>query len=152
MLMLLTQHSPLLDDPSEDDLPRFGTAASIMRMLKLPDGRIRVLVQGVCRARILEFTRTRPHLQARIEKATDQPHDPSSIEKEALMRSVKRLLERASSLGKNLPSEVMVIAGRSFPARVRYGQLGVHPVVQVLTGRNPDPVSENCTIRGRKKN
>jgi ATP-dependent Lon protease len=80
-------------------------------MLKLPDGRIRVLVQGVCRARIKKILESRPHFLAAIERVDDQAHDPASIEKEALMRSVKRLLERASSLGKSLPSEVMVIAG-----------------------------------------
>jgi ATP-dependent Lon protease len=110
MILLAAQRSREEEEPEEEDLFGTGTVAVIMRMLKLPDGRIRVLVQGVCRARILEFSSLRPHLQARIEKADDQPHDPSSIEKEALMRSVKRLLERATSLGKNLPSEVMVIA------------------------------------------
>ena len=58
VVMLLTQHSPLLDDPGEDDLPRFGTAASIMRMLKLPDGRLRILVQGVSRARVEHFSQS----------------------------------------------------------------------------------------------
>jgi ATP-dependent Lon protease len=98
------------EEPEEEDLFGVGTVAVIMRMLKLPDGRIRVLVQGVCRGRILKFNSTRPYLHAKIERINDQPHDPASIEKEALMRSVKRLLERASSLGKTLPSEVMVIA------------------------------------------
>jgi len=98
------------DDPDGDDLYTTGTVAVIMRMLKLPDGRIRVLVQGVCRARMTEVTGTRPFLTAKIERLTDQAHDPDSIEREALQRSVKRLLERATSLGKNLPSEVMVIA------------------------------------------
>ena len=51
-----------------------------------------------------------PHFQARIERLNDHYHDPSSLEQEALMRSSKRLLERASSLGKSMPSEVMVIA------------------------------------------
>src|SRR6185436_6252715 len=50
-------------------------------------------------------------LRAKVERLSDLPYDPASIEKEALMRSVKRSVERASSLGKNLPSEVLVIAG-----------------------------------------
>ena len=110
MILLTAQKDKDEEDPDSSDLFEIGTVAVIMRMLKLPDGRIRVLVQGVCRARITEFTAQQPHLHANIVKVEDHPWDPASIEKEALMRSVKRLLERSSSLGKNLPSEVMVIA------------------------------------------
>jgi ATP-dependent Lon protease len=110
MILLVAQKDKDEEEPAADDLYQVGTVAVIMRMLKLPDERIRVLVQGVCRARVVEYLALRPYLQARIEQIGDQPHDPSSIEKEALMRSVKRTLERATSLGKNLPSEVMVIA------------------------------------------
>ncbi len=110
MIMLVAQRDKHEEDPSENGLFSTGTVAVIMRMLKLPDGRIRVLVQGVCRARIKKITSARPHFQARIERVDDQEFDSSSIEKEALMRSIKQLLERASSLGKNLPSEVMIIS------------------------------------------
>jgi ATP-dependent Lon protease len=110
MILLTAQKDRDEEDPGEDDLFRVGTVAVIMRMLKLPDERIRVLVQGVCRARIEEFVSTRPYFEARISKVLDLPHDPDSIEKEALMRSSKRLLERAASLGQKLPSDVMVIA------------------------------------------
>ncbi|MBZ5640875.1 MAG: LON peptidase substrate-binding domain-containing protein, partial [Acidobacteriia bacterium] len=110
MILLLAQKDKDEEEPTGDDLFGVGTVAVIMRMLKLPDERIRVLVQGVCRARVSELLALRPYLQARIERIGDLPHDPASIEKEALMRSVKRTLERATSLGKNLPSEVMVIA------------------------------------------
>jgi ATP-dependent Lon protease len=110
MILLAAQKDRDEEDPGEDDLFDVGTVAVVMRMLKLPDERIRVLVQGVCRARIEKLTSVRPHFVAKIEKVSDLDHDPDSIEKEALMRSVQRLLERASGLGKNLPSEVMVIA------------------------------------------
>ncbi|ANM28652.1 hypothetical protein ABI59_02030 [Acidobacteria bacterium Mor1] len=110
MILLTAQRDKDEDEPQDDDLYRMGTVAVIMRMLKLPDGRIRVLVQGVCRARITEVCHNRPHFVAKVERVDDDEHDPASIEKEALMRSTKRMLERSSSLGKNLPSEVMVIA------------------------------------------
>ena len=110
MILLVAQRDKDEEDPGEADLFPIGTVAVIMRMLKLPDERIRVLVQGVCRAKITSFAATRPHLTARIERLQDLPHDAESIEKEALVRSVKRALERAASLGKNLPSEVQVIA------------------------------------------
>ena len=110
MILLVAQRDKDEEDPGEKDLFQIGTVAVIMRLLKLPDERIRVLVQGVCRAKIASFVSTRPHLTARIERLADLPHDTESIEKEALVRSVKRALERAASLGKNLPSEVQVIA------------------------------------------
>ena len=110
MILLTAQRDKDVEDPEQEDLFQTGTVAVIMRMLKLPDGRIRVLVQGVSRARIKEVTGTKPYLTAKIERLTDSPIDPDSIEREALQRSVKRLLERATGLGKNLPSEVMVIA------------------------------------------
>jgi ATP-dependent Lon protease len=110
MILLAAQKDREQEDPEEDGLFRVGTVAVIMRMLKLPDDRIRVLVQGVCRARMERIVSTRPYLEARISQVQDLAHDPDSVEKEALMRSAKRLLERAAGLGKKLPSEVMVIA------------------------------------------
>ncbi len=110
MILLVAQRDKDEEDPKAGDLHEIGTVAVIMRMLKLPDERIRVLVQGVCRARVREFTALRPHLTAKIERIADSAYDGASIEKEALVRTVKRALERASSLGKSLPSEVLVIA------------------------------------------
>jgi ATP-dependent Lon protease len=110
MILLVAQRDKDNEDPKADDLYEIGTVAVIMRMLKLPDERIRVLVQGVCRARVTEFSATRPHLTAKIERVADPAYDTASIEKEALVRAVKRALERASGLGKSLPSEVLVIA------------------------------------------
>jgi len=110
MILLTAQRDKDEDEPVAEDLFQTGTVAVIMRMLKLPDGRIRVLVQGVSRARIRSFKSTYPYFQARIERISDDAYDPTLLEKDALMRSVKELLDRAAGLGKNLPSEVMVIA------------------------------------------
>ena len=80
-----------------------------MRMLKLPDNRIRVLVQGVARARVLEFADGKEFTQATIEKIPE-PVTEGNLEQEALMRAVKKSLERSVSLGKTISSEVMVVA------------------------------------------
>ena len=110
MLMLLTQPSPLLEDPTEDDLPRFGTAASIMRMLKLPDGRLRILVQGVSRARVEHFSQSEPFLLAKVEPVEERASVRSTLEVQALVRSVKENLDHAVNLGKSISPEVMIIA------------------------------------------
>src|SRR5437867_3247458 len=110
MVLLLAQKDKDQNEVGAGDLHRTGTVAVIMRMLKLPDNRIRVLVQGVCRARADEYVGGKPYLVAKIERIVEPPLDPASIEREALMRGAKKALERSSSLGKAVPSEVMVIA------------------------------------------
>src|SRR5438876_10676646 len=67
MILLTAQRRQDDEEPGPDDVFRVGTVALIMRMLKLPDGRIRVLVQGIGRARITGFDDVTAHLQARIE-------------------------------------------------------------------------------------
>lgn len=110
ILMLTAQKDPEVEDPQQADLYELGTAAVIMRMLKLPDGRIRILVQGLTRARIRHFSQTEPFLQARIERLDDTPADGPKLEVEALIRSVKDGLERVVQLGKGVSPEVVVIA------------------------------------------
>jgi len=109
MILLLTQKDSAVEEPTETDLYPIGTVAVIMRMLKLPDGRIRVLVQGVSRAKVEEFETGLQYLRARITRIVE-PSAGSSLEQEALLRTVKKSLEKCSSLGKSISSEVMVIA------------------------------------------
>jgi len=108
VIMLVAQRDATTDNPGEGDLYDMGTAAVIMRMLKLPDGRIRILVQGLSRARIHHISQVDPYLQAKIERI-DEPRSPAGLETEALMRSVKESLDRAVTLGKGISPEVMVI-------------------------------------------
>jgi ATP-dependent Lon protease len=111
MILLAAQKEQEKEDPAPEDVYPVGTVALIMRMLKLPDGRIRVLVQGVGRARALSFEEGHPHLQARIEAITEpEVADKASLEIEALMRNVKGALEKSANLGKPISPEVIVIA------------------------------------------
>jgi ATP-dependent Lon protease len=110
MILLLAQKDSTTEEPGEKDLYQTGTVGVIMRMLKLPDSRIRVLVQGVCRAKVESYNRREPYLEARIQRIAD-PEIESSLESEALIKSTKKSLERSVSLGKAISSEVMVIAG-----------------------------------------
>ena len=110
MILLLTQKDSGVEEPAETDLYAIGTVAVIMRMLKLPDGRIRVLVQGVSRAKVEEFETGLPYLRARITRIVEPAVAGPSLEQEALMRNVKKSLEKSASLGKSISSEVMVIA------------------------------------------
>ncbi len=110
MILLAAQREQEKEDPAPEDIYGVGTVAIIMRMLKLPDGRIRVLVQGAGRARILSFEDGLPHLQARIEAIAEPEVKEKSLEIEALMRNVKGALEKSANLGKPISPEVIVIA------------------------------------------
>ncbi|HEV8200898.1 MAG TPA: endopeptidase La [Candidatus Polarisedimenticolia bacterium] len=110
MILLVAQKESDTEEPGEKDVHTVGTVGVIMRMLKLPDSRIRVLVQGVCRARVEGFNKNTPYLEAKIQRIHEPPAE-GSLEVEALLRSTKKALERAVSLGKAISSEVMVIAG-----------------------------------------
>ena len=111
MILLAAQKNQDEDDPGPNDIYPVGTAALIMRMLKLPDGRIRVLVQGLSRARTVAYEKGLEHLQASIETVSDpELTEEGSLEVEALMRNVKAALEQSQNLGKPISPEVVVIA------------------------------------------
>lgn len=109
MVMLVTQQDLNVENPEPDDLYRIGTVGLIMRMLKLPDGRVKILVQGLSKARVLEFKETASHLEADIEKLTDKKPEEMTIEMEAMVRNVKEQLDKAISLGKTILPDIMVV-------------------------------------------
>ncbi|HEX6201583.1 MAG TPA: LON peptidase substrate-binding domain-containing protein, partial [Thermoanaerobaculia bacterium] len=109
LVLLAAQRSPLQDEVGADDLHPVATVGQIMRMLKLPDGRIRILVQGLARVGVEHVATGGPFLQAHITRLDEPAHAPS-LHVEALMRSVKESLDRAAGLGKGISPEVLVIA------------------------------------------
>ena len=109
MILLCAQKDKENDHPGPDDIYKIGTVAVIMRMLKLPDNRIRVLVQGVARARVQTLHDGAEFPEAEIDPIADQAPEPD-LEQEALLRAVKKTLDRSVSLGKAISSEVMVVA------------------------------------------
>jgi ATP-dependent Lon protease len=110
MILLLTQKDMEVEDPKREDVYDVGTVALIMRMLKLPDGRVRILAQGLVRARVESFEEEGAHIIAEVTVVQEPDKPEKSLESEALIRSVRSGLERAASLGKNLAPEVLIIA------------------------------------------
>jgi ATP-dependent Lon protease len=110
MILLLTQKSSEIEDPKAEDVYEIGTVALIMRMLKLPDGRIRILAQGLVRARVESLREDKPFHTAKVQVLHDPEETEKPIEIEALVRNVRTGLDKASALGKNIPPEVMIIA------------------------------------------
>ncbi|MFA6055280.1 MAG: endopeptidase La [Thermodesulfovibrionales bacterium] len=119
MVLLLTQKDLNVENPAPEDLFSIGTVALVMRMLKLPDGRVKILVQGLSKARALKYDQTDPFFKAAIEKITDQKTVPLSIEDEALVRNVKGQLEKVVSLGKSILPDIMgVVENIEEPGRL----------------------------------
>jgi len=109
MILLTCQKDLDKEEPQQDDLYKVGTVAVIMRMLKLPDGRIRILVQGVSRARVESVNTEGDCLHAKLQVLTEEAAPERSLEVEALMRNVRASMEKAANLGKNISPEVMAI-------------------------------------------
>src|SRR5688572_21573869 len=119
MILLVAQKNPAVDDPKAADLHDFGTVSVIMRMLKLPDGRVRILVQGFSRAKVEYYDESKPYLTAKVQPKTEPQVIPDSVELEALVRNVKSSLERMVALGKNISQDLVAIASNlADPARL----------------------------------
>ena len=106
-IFISTQKDEGIDDPGPDDLYRTGTVAMIMRMLKMPDGRLKVLVQGLTRARILEFVQHDPFDMVKIETIDELVVENPGPEEEALLRSVKEQSEKILTLRGIDAAEIM---------------------------------------------
>ncbi len=108
-LFLAAQKDISKEEPEIADIHSFGTVGMIMRMLKLPDGRVKILVQGLTRARLRRFIQEQPAYTVSVEKVDEVDHPTLTVETEALMRNVKDQLERLTSLGRMISPEVMMI-------------------------------------------
>jgi len=109
LILLAAQRDAEAEEPNAEDLFAVGTVAMIMRMLKMPDGRVKILVQGVSRARIEGFTRRDPYFEARIAEVAEPEVAPQGLEVEALIRSVKEQIQKGVNLGKGVSPDVLVI-------------------------------------------
>ncbi|HMM27471.1 MAG TPA: endopeptidase La [Aggregatilineaceae bacterium] len=105
VIALVASRDPELETPGPEDVYEYGTLAQIHRLFRAPDGTIRLLVQGVARIRVEEWTRTEPYLVARVAAAPETVEE--SIEVEALMRNVVEQFGRMADLVPSIPSELI---------------------------------------------
>ena len=110
LVLLVAQRNPDAIDPDPEDLHRTGTVAMVMRSMRMPDGRLKVLVQGLGKARIESVVEGRGGLRVRVSpiEMDDEDADDWTVEGEALMRGVRARVEEILPL-KNLPPEVLAI-------------------------------------------
>jgi len=118
MIFLTTQKNPTEENLEPESLFEVGTAGTIMRMLRLPDERLKILVQGLSRARVKEYLKKNPFFQARIEVLPEPASKEMTVEIEALMRTVKENLEKMMQMGRMIsPDLFMVLESLQDPGR-----------------------------------
>jgi ATP-dependent Lon protease len=104
-ILLVAQKSPNNDDPDASDLYDVGTIATVLQMLKLPDGTVKVLVEGVHRAKVIEFVETEDCFAAKAERIENAPDGDN--ETQALMRTVFTQFDQYVKLNKKIPPEIL---------------------------------------------
>ncbi|MCB1217037.1 endopeptidase La [bacterium] len=105
---LLTQMDESMDDPGAEDLYKVGTIGLILRVLRLPEGGARILIQGLSRYKVEKWISEDPYFRARVTPLPEREQD--SIQVQAMMRNVNEQFKQYVNVGKNLPTEILVAA------------------------------------------
>lgn len=108
-LLVATQKDPGIENPGPKDIYGVGTISRVLRVLKLPDGRVKALVQGIGKAKIIEYVRKRSFFRVKIEKITDEVIKEIDLETEALMRNVREHSEKIMALRGEFTGDVGAI-------------------------------------------
>ncbi|MBW2656376.1 MAG: endopeptidase La [Deltaproteobacteria bacterium] len=108
-LFLATQMDPAIENPDTDEIFTTGTVSRVLRMLKLPDGSVKVLVQGFAKAKIVNYTRRRSLYRVKVEMLQEPAVDKISLEIEALMRNVREHCEKILILRGEMSGDVITI-------------------------------------------
>ncbi len=135
-ILLSSQKDPTADDPDTDGIFRVGVLANVLQLLKLPDGTVKVLVEGKSRVKITGFVENPAFFEATAEVLSETDGDVTAVE--ALVRAVGEEFERYSKIKKNIPEEALAaVSDTREPARLAdlvAGHLGVD-------GRKEDQVA-----------
>jgi len=128
-ILLIAQKNAGDDDPGTDEIYRVGTIASVLQLLKLPDGTVKVLVEGVRRARVGEFVANPDFFQAQAEPIGEELGAEEELE--ALMRSVTTQFEQYVKLNKKVPAEVLVMVNQIEDAAKLADTVAAHLAVKI---------------------
>ncbi len=141
-IFLATQKSPEIENPTLEQLYPIGTVAVIIKMLKMPDGTLRILVQGIHRAKIKSLNDGKPYYKAAIERINDKVVE-KDVRVEALMRTVLEQFEKAVNLGKTVPPEFLsLIATIEEPGKLsdfitNHLNLKIEEMIELLEETDP---------------
>ncbi len=110
MIAVFAQREAAEDDPQQQDLHPIGTASHIHKMFKLPDGSLRIIVQGVTRVRLDEVLAARPYLRARVTELPEVEGDKDKLEIDALQRNIKTNFQQIVSLSPLMSDDLQTLA------------------------------------------
>jgi ATP-dependent Lon protease len=110
MIGVFTQREASVEEPMQDDLYPIGTATHIHKMFKLPDGSLRLIVQGLARVRLDRIVQTRPYLRAAVSAADEQLRDEDHLEIDALQRNIKSNFQQVVSLSPLLSDDLQALS------------------------------------------
>jgi ATP-dependent Lon protease len=110
LIAVFTQRDAAVEEPVQDDLYPVGTATHIHKMFKLPDGSLRLIVQGLARLKLDEVVSTQPYLRARVSGASEDTNDADRLEIDALARNIKTNFQQVVSLSPLLSDDLQTLA------------------------------------------
>src|SRR4026208_874705 len=110
LIAVFTQRDASVEEPGREDLYGVGTATHIHKMFKLPDGSLRLIVQGLARLQLESVTAVRPHLRARVKAADDTVREEDRLEIDALQRNIKTNFQHVVSLSPLLSDDLQALA------------------------------------------
>ncbi|TCK58329.1 endopeptidase La [Seleniivibrio woodruffii] len=108
LIFLACQKDASVEDPEKEEIYKVGTVAVILRMLKMPDSRVKLLIQGIKRAKITDYVESDQGLRVKIEQIADDVKE-ENIDVQALLRHSKDLLTKAVSLGKPMLPDLLAV-------------------------------------------
>jgi ATP-dependent Lon protease len=147
LIGVFTQRDPATEDPQEADLHRVGTLATVHKVLKQPDGTVRLVVQGLHRIRIAEMVQVRPYLTARIVQVPELSPPAGDLETEALARNAGNLFRQVVELSPMLPDELATVA-QNVTQPDRLGDL-IAATLPVLTTQVKQELLETPDVKAR---
>ena len=150
LIGVFTQRDPTVEDPGQEDLYGVGTASHIHKMFKLPDGSLRLIVQGLARVRLDQIVETRPYLTGRVSAAPEAIREGDRLEIDALLRNIKTNFQQVVSLSPLLSDDLQTLASNiAEPGRL--ADFIASSLSTVATSVKQD-VLETLDVRGRMDN
>ena len=147
LIGVFTQRDASTEDPQEADLHRIGTLATVHKVLKQPDGTVRLVVQGLHRIRIVEMSHLRPYLVARVAEEPEFAPPAGDLETEALARNAANLFRQVVELSPMLPDELATVV-QNVTQPDRLGDL-IAATLPVLTTQSKQELLETSDVKAR---
>jgi ATP-dependent Lon protease len=150
LIGVFTQRDAAVEEPLQEDLYAVGTASHIHKMFKLPDGSLRLIVQGLTRLTLDSVTETRPYLRAKVSSAPEAVNDADHLEIDALLRNIKTNFQQVVSLSPLLSDDLQTLASNiAEPGRL--ADFIASSLTTVATGVKQE-VLETLDVRARMDN